>query len=195
MTCLSDNGWICMEGVFKTSKQARTHTSVGYQFLTDHTSLCQSLPGLVDVRFSYMYSRFHSAYNNPISYFTQVYHLKERHLDLPPHLLTTEIKIIPRRRRNLMHPTSLLPSRAPPLDNSDQLLGDSLRQHVPSAAAALFLARRVEHPHECRTPPLPQTQGHRDLQRHATACCAALGADAQQRSDAVERESQVEDWV
>lgn len=113
---------------------------------------------------------------------------------LPPSPLSKR-QVTPSSSSKLMDPRPLLPRRAPALDDGHDLLGHARREHGFPAAARLALARRVKHPHERLPAALAQAERHGDLQRHAAAGCAALGADAQERRHGVQGEGYVEGWV
>lgn len=97
-------------------------------------------------------------------------------------------QITPSSRSNLMHPRPLLPTRTPPLDDGDNLLGHPSGKHSLSARAALALAGRVEDPRHGLTTALTESEGHGDLEGDSAAGGAALGADAEEGGDGVEGE-------
>ena len=93
-----------------------------------------------------------------------------------------------------MNARPLLPSATATLDDGDDLLGDTSGKHVAARGTRTAFGGGVEDPTESCAAALAETEGYGDLEGDATACCTALGADAEEGGYAVDGEGEVEDW-
>lgn len=148
------------------------------------------------MRIHYSATYFSSAptvYGAPLPANPHPYHplpspLTPRKPTSPPPLPHPKSKITPRRRRHLVHTRPPIPERALPLHDRDDLVRDPPREIKLAGPFVRLLARRVQYPFECLSAPLTHAQRDGDLQRCAAACCAALGADAEEGRQGVEGE-------